>query len=120
MQLKPPSIHEEESSTGAPFGSARGQFVVIFITWLLIFLLRITGPSELLDNDQQRPAAYLMDLLVNGDWMVQTDPSGEIASKPPLSIWIIRAIFFLGLAGMAYPAYRIFMKYSKDMSERRA
>lgn len=40
--------------------------------------------------------------------------------EPPLSIWIIRAIFFLGLAGMAYPAYRIFMKYSKDMSERRA
>jgi 4-amino-4-deoxy-L-arabinose transferase-like glycosyltransferase len=52
-------------------------------------LIRLTGPSDLLDNDQLGPAAYANDALVNGHWIVQTDVGANIASKPPLTTWLI-------------------------------
>lgn len=56
--------------------------------WLALFLLRAAAPSDLLDNDQQRPAAYVVDAVVNGNWLCQRDWSGDIASKPPLYTWL--------------------------------
>lgn len=46
-------------------------------------------PDDLMDNDQQRPTAYAMDALVNGNWIVQTDDTLDIMSKPPFSTWLI-------------------------------
>lgn len=37
--------------------------------------------------------------------------------EPPVSIWIIRGIFFIGLFGIAYPAYKMFKKYSAEIKE---
>lgn len=53
-----------------------------------VVALRIAGPSDLLDNDQLRPAAYTTDVVVNGEWAVQRDVAGDVASKPPLTVWI--------------------------------
>lgn len=54
-----------------------------------VFGIRMSGPSDLLDNDQLRPAAYALDVVVNGHWIVQTDFGGDIASKPPLYTWLV-------------------------------
>ncbi len=62
---------------------------VIVITWAFLFATRQIAPSDLLDNDQERPAAYVLDILVNGNWIVQFDDSGEITSKPPLYTWLV-------------------------------
>jgi 4-amino-4-deoxy-L-arabinose transferase-like glycosyltransferase len=59
---------------------------------LVLFGLRLAAPENLLDQDQQRPAAYVLDVLKNGNWVCQHDLSGEIASKPPLYTWVCALI----------------------------
>ncbi|MCK6499627.1 MAG: glycosyltransferase family 39 protein [Nitrospira sp.] len=54
----------------------------------VLFALRILGPSNLTDNDQERPAAYILDAVRNGHWIIQTDWLGDIASKPPFYTWL--------------------------------
>src|ERR1043166_9253093 len=53
-----------------------------------IFALRLSGPPDLLDHDQERPAAYVLDVIKNGNWIAQRDLSGDISSKPPLYAWL--------------------------------
>ena len=62
---------------------------LVIALWAIVVAIRLTGPSDLLDNDQLHPAAYANDALVNAHWLAQTDVGGDIASKPPLTIWII-------------------------------
>lgn len=57
-------------------------------TALMVFLVRVSGPSNLMDKDQERPAAYVADILLNGHWLCPHDWTGAVASKPPLSVWI--------------------------------
>ncbi len=54
---------------------------------LVLFGVRLAGPPDLTDNDQERPSAYVLDVVQNGNWCVQRDAYGEIASKPPLT-WL--------------------------------
>lgn len=67
----------------------RPLFILLFTTALVfaLYAVRVLGPSDLMDNDQQRPAAYVMDALYNGHWTVMTDHLGQIMSKPPVSTW---------------------------------
>ncbi len=58
---------------------------------LILFAIRVTGPSNLLDNEQERPASYVMDILLNGNWLCQFDYNGDVMSKPPLFSWIAAA-----------------------------
>jgi 4-amino-4-deoxy-L-arabinose transferase-like glycosyltransferase len=55
---------------------------------LVLFVVRVTGPSNLMDNDQERPASYIMDAVLHGHWWCQVDWTGDIMSKPPLFTWI--------------------------------
>jgi 4-amino-4-deoxy-L-arabinose transferase-like glycosyltransferase len=61
-------------------------FVTAFA--LAVFWVRLLGASTLMDKDQERPAAYVLDILQNGHWLCPQDWSGDLASKPPLSVWI--------------------------------
>jgi len=45
-----------------------------------------------MDNDQERPSAYVMDIISRGNWIVQRDQSGAIMSKPPISTWLTALI----------------------------
>lgn len=74
-------------------------FLLLFLLWLALFIARMTAPSDLMDNDQERPAAYVMDCAVNGHWSCQRDSSGEVMSKPPLYTWL--AALFTLAAGRA-------------------
>jgi 4-amino-4-deoxy-L-arabinose transferase-like glycosyltransferase len=42
----------------------------------------------LLDQDQENPGIYVLDVVKNGHWICQRDLLGDIASKPPLYTWI--------------------------------
>lgn len=61
---------------------------MLLLIWAALFALRLAGPSDLMDNDQLRPAMYTLDILRHGNWIVQTDPRGDIASKPPMYPWL--------------------------------
>lgn len=62
---------------------------LLVAAWLAMFLARLFGPSTILDDDQQRPAAYVLDLMVNGHVLVQYDDTGDIMSKPPFYTWLV-------------------------------
>lgn len=68
--------------------SLRHILVGLFLGTVFLFALRLLGPSNLTDNDQERPASYVLDALRNGHWMVQTDWTGDITSKPPAYTWL--------------------------------
>jgi Dolichyl-phosphate-mannose-protein mannosyltransferase len=65
----------------------------IVVTALIIFVaaawaIRMASPSDISDGDQMKPAAYIMDVVQGGNWIVQTDFRYAITSKPPLYTWI--------------------------------
>jgi len=65
-----------------------GGLAILFLVTLALFLVRVTGPSNLLDNDQERPASYVLDAVLHGHWWCQVDWTGDIMSKPPLFTWM--------------------------------
>lgn len=60
----------------------------ITLTFLLIALLRITGPSDVHRGDQWKQADYVMDIVQNGNWWIHHHDGNVIASKPPLYNWL--------------------------------
>lgn len=58
----------------------------------LLFALRLTAPPNLLDQDQERPGTYVLDVVKNGNWLCQRDLNGDITSKPPLYTWLAALI----------------------------
>jgi 4-amino-4-deoxy-L-arabinose transferase-like glycosyltransferase len=61
---------------------------IITLLALALFILRLAGPSNFLDQDQERPGTYVLDIVKNGNWLCQRDLNGEITSKPPLYTWL--------------------------------
>lgn len=74
---------------------ARTWLVVVFLGFAL-FGLRLLSPADLTDNDQERPASYILDAVQNGHWAIQRDAYDDIASKPPMLTWLS------GLATLAW------------------
>jgi 4-amino-4-deoxy-L-arabinose transferase-like glycosyltransferase len=70
--------------------------LILVAIGVALFVIRMTGPDRLLYDDQLKPAAYATDAIVNGDWIVQTDTDGNVASKPPLTTWMIGALSLPG------------------------
>lgn len=82
-----PASTRTESAPPPDTAIPSGIWLLLLITAVL-FALRLAGPSNLTDNDQERPASYVVDALVNGHWIVQYDWTGAITSKPPLYTWL--------------------------------
>lgn len=55
---------------------------------MLMLAVRMVSPSDIFDNDQARPCAHIIDVAVNGDWLMQDDPAGLLATKPPMYPWL--------------------------------
>ncbi len=67
--------------------------VALVLLWGAMFLLRLDfAPPNLMDNDQERPALYALDVLVNGQWIVQRDATNDITSKPPFYTWLVAVV----------------------------
>lgn len=74
---------------------------------LLIFVIRITGPSDLEGYAQHRNVGYIMDMMWGGNWLTQYDIQGRILSKPPLHTWTIApfaALFGVDRVAFAMPS----------------
>lgn len=76
------------SQPAQPSAFQRRGFALLTLVMLLLFVVRVAGPSNLMDNDQERPASYVMDAVLHGHWWCQVDWTGDIMSKPPLFTWI--------------------------------
>ncbi len=71
---------------------ARAGLILVLAAWTGLVLIRFTGPPDLMDHDQARPAMYALDIVVNGNWLCQRDPDGAISSKPPFWTWLVALI----------------------------
>jgi hypothetical protein len=71
-------------------------FSVVTLIGLAVYFTRVLLPSDLADNHQDAPTAYVLDVVYNGAWVCQRDVNGAIASKPPLFVW------FAALASKAF------------------
>ena len=58
---------------------------------LAFYAIRLTGPSDLEADAQDRNVGYVMDVVWEGHWLVQQDIRGRIMSKPPLHTWVASA-----------------------------
>src|SRR5437870_1572199 len=76
-----------ESDAGAA-NSSRLAVTVICVLGCALFALRLFAPSNFLDQDQERPAAYVLDIIKNGSWLCQHDLNGDVMSKPPFYNWL--------------------------------
>lgn len=85
----PPTTPAGGSVGGVPFPWL--DWLLLGLLALVMFVLRSQGPSNLTDNDQERPAAYVLDAVANGHWVVQRDWKGAITSKPPAYTWLAAA-----------------------------
>lgn len=102
--MKPAPIENAPPGKTFPGGLAL-SIVLIVLGWAALFGTRMLAPSEFMDNDQQRPAAYVLDVMTNGQWIVQRDNTGDITSKPPLYTWIV------SLTAMAFGQLNEFTLY---------
>ncbi len=55
---------------------------------LLSLAARVGSFSDLYDNAQPGPIAHIIDIVEHGRWLMQREPSGELATKPPLYPWL--------------------------------
>ena len=76
--------------------------MLVLAAWALVVTARLLAPSDMSTRDQERVAAYVLDITENGHWLAQEDTEGNFASKPPLFNWLSAA------ASLAHGgAYRI-------------
>jgi 4-amino-4-deoxy-L-arabinose transferase-like glycosyltransferase len=68
--------------------STRSAVAGVILLGVAVAAIRLTGPPDLMDNEQQLQSAYVMDALQNGHWICQHDETGAIASKPPVYTWL--------------------------------
>lgn len=55
---------------------------------LVAWAAHFSAPDDMHDDDQLKPTGYVMDILLNGRWVVQDDLEGAVCSKPPLYQWV--------------------------------
>lgn len=77
------------------------SLALVVLTAVAMFALRLAGPPNLMDDDQERPASYVLDAIQNGHWAVQYDWMGGVSSKPPLYTWLA-ALAILPLGRISY------------------
>src|SRR6266404_1794611 len=93
------------SSVETPFANllCRHNMKTRALSWGLLvagavalWMVRLNGPPDLMNWDQERPASYVLDAVRNGHWVCQRDLTGDITSKPPLYTWLA-ALIALGV-----------------------
>jgi 4-amino-4-deoxy-L-arabinose transferase-like glycosyltransferase len=63
------------------FALAAGLLLFLIVVTLAI---RILSPSDIVSRDQSRTVSYTIDLVRNGNLILQADADGFLATKPPL------------------------------------
>ncbi|MFZ2908382.1 MAG: glycosyltransferase family 39 protein, partial [Candidatus Desulfobacillus denitrificans] len=81
---------------GAAWNRPLAWGVLLAALVLALFALRLTAPSNLEADAQDRNVGYVMDVVWEGHWLVQQDIRGRIMSKPPLHTWVASAFAEIG------------------------
>ena len=88
---------------------ALAALTIAVLAWLGLLAARATAPSDMLTRDQERVATYVLDITERGNWIVQHDIWGQVASKPPVFNWLAAAaVSVAGDAGrvvIAWPSW---------------
>ncbi|MBM3392169.1 MAG: hypothetical protein FJY34_09395 [Betaproteobacteria bacterium] len=77
----------------------QGRLIWAALVGLLVlafYAIRLTGPSNLEADAQDRNVGYVMDVVWQGHWLVQQDIRGRIMSKPPLHTWVASVFAEIG------------------------
>lgn len=77
-------------------GGAKGWTALLVVLVAIIFAIRMAGPNDLEADAQDRNVGYVMDVVWQGHWLVQTDIRDRIMSKPPLHTWIASSMASIG------------------------
>ena len=67
---------------------AMNKLKILLALFVLLVVVRVSSPVDFFEGDQQKQVGYIMDILHNGNWSVQYEVNGEIATKPPLYSWL--------------------------------
>jgi 4-amino-4-deoxy-L-arabinose transferase-like glycosyltransferase len=62
-------------------------YLFVAVIGVGLFAIAVSGFPNLLDNER-RIGAYVLDAVQHGNWVMQRDVTGAVASKPPLLTWI--------------------------------
>ena len=81
------------------------SLTLVILVATAMFAIRLVGPPNLMDNDQERPASYVLDAVLNGHWACPVDWMGDVTSKPPLYTWLA------GLATLSFDRISLFTLY---------
>jgi len=61
--------------------------LILVLLFALLTAVRVTAPTDFLEGDQEKQVGYVMNILHQGDWLVQYEIDGEVATKPPFYNW---------------------------------
>ena len=81
--------------------------LVIFATGTLVFLIRVLAPTDLESYGQPANIGRLLDLMMQGNVLVQRDLNGVVIPVPPLHTWVtalFATVFGLGRVPLAIPS----------------
>lgn len=71
--------------------SRRGGLLLIGILSVVVYLIRLGGPTDLESYAQVLNVGYLLDLMNQGHWIVQHDLENAVISKPPPGLVLAHA-----------------------------
>lgn len=61
---------------------------VLVVSAAVVLGARALGPSDLYDQDQPKTAAYTVDIVEHGRWVLPRDMLGRPTTKPPMYNWV--------------------------------
>ena len=88
--------------------SSRLWLVVICLLCSMIYMIRLSGPTDLESYAQVLNIGYILDLMTRGNWLVQYDIENAIMSKPPIHTWLMApfaALFGLNRLALTLPSF---------------
>lgn len=75
---------------------------------VVVYLIRLDGPTDLESYAQVLNVGYILDLMTQGHWLVQHDLESAVMSKPPLHTWMMApfaALFGLNRVALTFPSF---------------
>src|SRR4051812_6477227 len=89
--VESPSVNTDRDGAGSRFFSK--TFLALLA--VILFVLVLTGPPNIGQENERRMVAYVSDAVKNNHWACQYDEDGDIASKPPIFCWLSGAATIL-------------------------
>lgn len=90
------------------FPVQRLWLLLIIALAVVVYMIRLGGPTDLESYAQVLNVGYILDLMTQGHWLVQHDLESAVMSKPPLHTWMMApfaALFGLSRLALTFPSF---------------